>query len=265
MVPSCHEVCPRIQPVLLFAYRRLTPGSLRLLRLCLAFYLVMNPVSMRAEVILDNQGQVTLSDSEGIHYRLSGIRMLSDTLTEDVRTNLHVMSEHLEDVDFEFDRYGERKVSALKVFEEASRYWLSAGHAILDMQQADQSIDWQSWLQLEDNARLQQLGEWRNSDMLKDARQPHHISEGFRLVTGVVKDVWARGDTVFLNFGENWRNDFTVRARASHMKSLRRRLEENDMDFEKMIGQNVRVRGFVFDANGPMIDLSNAAQLELLP
>jgi endonuclease YncB( thermonuclease family) len=80
------------------------------------------------------------------------------------------------------------------------------------------------------------------------------------LVQGRVQDVARVQDFVYLNFGSDWRRDFTLRAPAG----LARRLAREGLDLEGLEGRNLLVRGPVFETNGPMIELVHPAQIEVL-
>ena len=87
-----------------------------------------------------------------------------------------------------------------------------------------------------------------------------HIGS-FQLVEGTVRAVAVRRKYTYLNFGANWRDDFTIAipARAHLM------FKESCLDPESLQGRNVRVRGWIKSRNGPMIDASHPEQIEILP
>ena len=64
----------------------------------------------------------------------------------------------------------------------------------------------------------------------------------------------------YLNFGENWREDFTV----SIAPRDRRRFEAAGIAVEDYEGRLVRVRGWVDSFNGPMIEATHPEQIEVL-
>jgi len=84
--------------------------------------------------------------------------------------------------------------------------------------------------------------------------------DGFQLVEGqIVAPAKAKGD-VYLNFGEDWRTDFTV---LIPRKALRL-FKEAALDPLAWTGRRIRVRGWVFSRNGPMIEATHPEQIELL-
>jgi micrococcal nuclease len=77
------------------------------------------------------------------------------------------------------------------------------------------------------------------------------------LVRGRVRAVARAAEFVYLNFGEDWRRDFTVRADARDAA----RFARQGLDLERL---EIVVRGLLFEANGPMIELAHPAQIEVM-
>ena len=67
-------------------------------------------------------------------------------------------------------------------------------------------------------------------------------------------------DRIFLNFGADWRTDFT----ATLASKDRRTFLAAGIDPMTLDGRRVRVRGWLYDRNGPAIDLTHPEQLEIL-
>lgn len=82
----------------------------------------------------------------------------------------------------------------------------------------------------------------------------------FHLVEGrVVKVAETRGKT-YLNFGADWRTDFTVVLDAAS----RRLFVAAGRDPATLEGRLVRVRGWLESWNGPLIEASHPEQIEVL-
>ena len=64
----------------------------------------------------------------------------------------------------------------------------------------------------------------------------------------------------FLNFGEDWRSDFTVSIAAKP----RRQLAEAGLDPGAMQGKMLRVRGWIKSRNGPLIEIVQPEQVEVV-
>jgi len=65
---------------------------------------------------------------------------------------------------------------------------------------------------------------------------------------------------VYLNFGADWRSDFTLRVASN----LARSLKKAGLDLEALAGRDVEVRGYVLEAGGPLIELSHREQIRIL-
>ncbi len=84
---------------------------------------------------------------------------------------------------------------------------------------------------------------------------------GWGVVTGTVKKIGAVKNTIYLNFGDDWRTDFTIVIDTQTRKQLGRR----GIDPMQLANKPVRVHGWLEEYNGPSIKLSHGAWLEVLP
>jgi endonuclease YncB( thermonuclease family) len=112
-------------------------------------------------------------------------------------------------------------------------------------------------LALEAEARIAELGLWR--DPLYAPRAPDETWPWigtFQIVRGTVLDAARVRGRVYLNFGRDWRRDFTV------MVEHPRRVGLAVADLLDLTHQFIQVRGWLFPTNGPMIALDHAAALE---
>ena len=80
------------------------------------------------------------------------------------------------------------------------------------------------------------------------------------MIEGRILDAAQVKGTVYLNFGADWRQDFTV---SIDYKSLKRfgEMTPHPRDWS---GRAIRVRGWLSKRNGPMIKASHPEQIELL-
>ena len=118
--------------------------------------------------------------------------------------------------------------------------------------------------QLENAARANRVGLWgRGRFATVPATEVEALSKRrmrFQLVEGAVRSVGTRPQWTFLNFGDDWRRDFTVAIAAKD----RRRFRESDIDLENLEGKTIRVRGWLESWNGPAIKVTHPEQIELL-
>ena len=123
-------------------------------------------------------------------------------------------------------------------------------------------------LALEGAARREGRGLWaydayrvRRANDLDDATGA--VGE-FCLLEGTVRRAAAARARVYLNFGDDYRTDFT----ASAASRLARRWRETEsgagLDLAALEGRRLRVRGVVAAINGPSIDLTHARQVEII-
>ncbi|MDX1422934.1 MAG: thermonuclease family protein [Kiloniellales bacterium] len=82
----------------------------------------------------------------------------------------------------------------------------------------------------------------------------------FQVVEGVVLDAAEVRGRVYLNFGEDWKSDFTV----TLAPAVRRLFASEGIDPLDYGGKTVRVRGWVKSFNGPMIEASHPEQIEVV-
>lgn len=83
----------------------------------------------------------------------------------------------------------------------------------------------------------------------------------FQLVEGrIVAAATVRGRG-YLNFGDNWKTDFTV---SISPRTLRQRWQGGPA-IAALAGKRVRVRGWLKSFNGPMIEATHPEQIEILP
>lgn len=116
-------------------------------------------------------------------------------------------------------------------------------------------------LALEAEARGARKGLWSlNTYAIVDATHAEGAIGAFHLVEGVVLRAHKTRSRFYLNFGEDYRTDFT----ASVKSSLYRKWASDGDDLASFEGVRVRMRGFVKSINGPSIELTHRKQIEIL-
>lgn len=115
-------------------------------------------------------------------------------------------------------------------------------------------------LAAEHEAEAAGRGIWSEPDyaVLSPAQAAGHIGH-FRLVRGTVEDVAVVRGRYYVNFGEDWKTDFTLyidKAAAAHFAPEW---------LAALKGRTVRVRGWLFERNGPALELTHPEQVEILP
>jgi hypothetical protein len=86
------------------------------------------------------------------------------------------------------------------------------------------------------------------------------LAYSFQIVEGRVEDVAENRGRIYMNFGDDWRTDFT----ATVAPSDREAFDGSGIALPDLEGRIIRVRGWVERRNGPMIDVTHPEQIELV-
>ncbi len=100
---------------------------------------------------------------------------------------------------------------------------------------------------------------WRFYAVRTPEEAARHLG-GFELVEGRVLDVAIVRKRVYLNFGADWRSDFTITVAPKS----RRVFDAAGIDPRAYEGRIVRVRGWVTSYNGPLIEATHPEQIEVI-
>jgi len=116
-------------------------------------------------------------------------------------------------------------------------------------------------LRLEAEARRSGRGLW--ADPAYRVRAPDDLGDvldSFQIVEGrVLTAALVRGGG-YLNFGADYKTDFTLSFSRESLRSL----QERGVDFKSLQGVRVRARGWLRWFNGPLIDVTHPEQIEVL-
>ena len=120
-----------------------------------------------------------------------------------------------------------------------------------------------AWLADETAARAGKKGLWADGAFrIMRADAPGLIPRGrFVIVEGIVLQAAQKKDRLYLNFGNDWKNDFS----ASLTPETFRALAADGKTVDQWQGASVRVRGWTESINGPLITVTHPEQIELLP
>jgi micrococcal nuclease len=115
-------------------------------------------------------------------------------------------------------------------------------------------------LNIEAQARAARRGIWALPFYrIRDASDPGPM-DSFQLIEGRVAEVAEATGRTYLNFGADWKTDFTAAIDARD----RRLFTATGIKLADLKDKRVRLRGWLYARNGPMIDLTHPEQIELL-
>lgn len=154
------------------------------------------------------------------------------------------------------DRYGRTRVIVLESRKRNAQSWqeelLRNGLALV----YDRAAAPKKWLMAEEEAHTSQRGLW-NITALTPVDAAQHIGQLVRIEGTVTRSFKSR-DMYYVNFGEDWREDFSLRIPRRAWRSFGEHLLVTD-------GARVLVRGVVFLDNGPMIEITRPEQMQITP
>jgi endonuclease YncB( thermonuclease family) len=206
----------------------------------------------------------TLLLADGRELRLAAIEV-TDESRNTLQSLVSGRDVRLKQRGSERDRYG-RVVAFVYVDDSqqsVQQTMLEQGQARVSTRIGDKSCA-DALLRAERVARVSRLGLWadpnfaplkaENIDRIAAARGQ------FALVEGKVLSVRESGATMYLNFGRRWTRDFTV----TILKRYRREFTTAGVDPKRLEGHPVRVRGWIEQRSGPVIEAAAPEQIELI-
>jgi len=118
-------------------------------------------------------------------------------------------------------------------------------------------------LRIEAAARRSGRGLWASRHYgVVSAAEAHRLIDHFRIVDGTVISIARVRGRVYLNFGADWRDDFTVALDQRLWRALVRDMA--GATERPLEGRRLRVRGWLRSHNGPLIEATHLEQFELV-
>ncbi|MCD8497780.1 MAG: thermonuclease family protein [Alphaproteobacteria bacterium] len=116
-------------------------------------------------------------------------------------------------------------------------------------------------LALEAKARSQKIGLWALPEyqILMPAETAGKDGQ-FAIVEGKVISTAMKQNRVYINFGDNWKDDFTITIAPEY----RTNFFKTKLDPLQLNGKTIRVRGWVTEYNGPVIEIDHPERIEVL-
>jgi micrococcal nuclease len=115
---------------------------------------------------------------------------------------------------------------------------------------------------LEETARKESLGLWEDPAyaVLTPETASEHM-DSFQIVEGVVQSAAIKNNRIYLNFGADWRTDFTVSIPPGYKRSF----SKAGIDPLGWNNQPLRARGWIREYNGPYMEITHPESVQLLP
>jgi micrococcal nuclease len=165
------------------------------------------------------------------------------------------------------DRYGQA-LAQVFVVKGAERVWLQQELVSRGLARVYSFPDNRACvielLARESEARAKSVGIWgswayRIADAL-DLKGLDRLMHSYQLVEGRVAAVGEGGGRLYLNFGQDWRSDFTISVEGKDVATF----AAANVDLKALVGKRVRVRGWLEWRGGPMIAATTPEQLEVM-
>jgi endonuclease YncB( thermonuclease family) len=118
-------------------------------------------------------------------------------------------------------------------------------------------------LRAERAARAARRGLWADPNFAplrsQDTARISAVRGQFTIVEGKVLSVRETSATIYLNFGHRWTRDFTV----TIPKRSRREFADAGVDPKQLEGRLIRIRGWIEQRSGPVLEVVTPEQIEL--
>lgn len=114
---------------------------------------------------------------------------------------------------------------------------------------------------LEELARAEKLGLWAFPEYrIYTPEETMEHTNNFLIVEGRVMSAARKQNNIYLNFGHDWKTDFTVAVSTADNKIFFK-ANMNPLDLN---GKTIRVRGWVRPYNGPFMEINHPESIEIL-
>ncbi len=127
----------------------------------------------------------------------------------------------------------------------------------------DTRVEAASFLPMEGEARDAERGLWGAGIFAIRSPEPNGLAlylETVQIIEGRVISIGDTRDRLYLNFGFDYRTDFTVSIEQSDVA----RFAEAGINLRELEGRIIRVRGWIQAINGPSISIDHPERIEVL-
>ena len=116
----------------------------------------------------------------------------------------------------------------------------------------------ENFIKSENFAIKQKKGIWSKRKIISPNETEKKIYS-FQIIQGRVKQATLKKNFLYLNFGEDWRTDFTVGIPKKIIKVFKKK----KVDINNLDGKKIRVRGFIEHYYGAFIKIDRFEQLQI--
>jgi endonuclease YncB( thermonuclease family) len=222
------------------------------------------PTSMGSGTVASIRDGRTLLLADGRELRLAAIE-ITDSSRSTLQSLVGGRDLRLRQLGPEGDRYG-RLVALAYVDdneESVQEVMLKEGQARVSARIGDKACA-DVLLGAERTARRLRRGLWADPNFAplrsENIARIAAAQGRFALVEGKVLSVRESGATIYLNFGRRWTQDFTVIILKRH----RREFATAGVDPKRLEGHPIRVRGWIEQRSGPVIEAVAPEQIEFV-
>ncbi len=216
---------------------------------CVLAMLALVPVAQADEArvaVVDAQMMLTLED---------GTRaQLMDMVYPDIALARGWMMQHGVQQSLHYTPHGVNRYGVPLIRSDMQRQMLHAGVAVWFAAQAVPP----DWRVAEAAARNAKRGVWAEGGLVVAAKNAAQHRQHFRVVEGTVTRVYVAKNATYLNFGEDWHEDFSITISGRARKACAELLAQITPH------TSLRVRGMIYGENGPMIQVTHPDQIEVL-
>ena len=222
-------------------------------------------VSPRGELIFERQGAAMLA-----HVVLPDAALTANYIA-------HYKNQLLQYEVVDTDRYGRPHMIVYADTNSTSLQQQALQQGLAIVYSAQPFAQAPAWLMDEAVARRNKRGVWSNADSVLVPENATASLHKFAIVQGNVTTIYRARDAYYINFGERWRQDFSIkiprkawRTMEAWITQLEQQLsltadpQSNRMIVDANRPMILRVRGAVTQENGPMMVVSHPQQLEIV-
>lgn len=112
----------------------------------------------------------------------------------------------------------------------------------------------------EKRGRDSKSGIWKSFDINNSneiSKDYKEILNKFIILSGVVNNIYSTKKDTYINFGADWKTDFSAQIENKILK------QHKDFSVEKLKGKKISVRGWLEDYNGPLMKIYHPANIEV--